>query len=330
MLDLSTIFLSPLVFGEFVYICGTMNGKILKAHLSLLAAAVMWGLMAPANKVIMQAGMPPFVMVNIRMIGAAILFWITSLFFKPEKISRHDLMLAFFAGMLCLVCNQGCFTFGLSLTSPVDASIMTTIMPIFTLILAGVILHEPITTLKVFGVGLGTVGAIILIMSNAGGASVGNGSVLGDIICLIAQVCMAAYLTFFKGVISRYHVVTLMKWMYTFSAIIFLPISFRDFSGTDFSSFSTTVWLQVGYVVLFGTYIAYMLMMVGQKSLRPTVVSMYNYIQPIVGSSVSVIVGIALFGWVKGLATVLIFAGVYIVTQSKSRAEMKSNPTTEK
>ena len=258
----------------------------------------------------------------MRMIGGAVCFWIASLFAPKEKVGSHDLMLLFFAGLLGIVCNQGCFTFGLSLTSPIDASIVTTTMPIVTMILAALFLKEPVTPKKVIGIFLGSIGALMLILSNQGGSVDGGGSILEDALCITAQVSFACYLTIFKKLISRYNVFTLMKWMFTYAAICFIPFSYRDFSAMTTMSFSATVWMEVGYVVLFGTFFAYILMLVGQKTLRPTVVSMYNYIQPIVGTTVSVFLGMGVFGWTKALAAVLIFVGVYVVTQSKSRAQM--------
>lgn len=298
-----------------------MNIRTMKAHMALLAAASMWGLMAPIGKAAMEAGISGLMMANLRMLGAAVCFWVTSFFSKQEKVSPHDLLLLFFAGMLGIVCNQGCYTFGLSITSPVDASIMTTTMPIVTMVLAALFLKEPVTPKKVVGVMLGSLGALTLILSNAGTGGQ-EGSVWGDALCVTAQVSFACYLTIFKRLITRYHVITLMKWMFTYAAICFIPFSYHDFAVTDLTAFPLRVWAEAGYVIFFGTYVAYILMLVGQKALRPTVVSMYNYMQPVVGSSVSVAVGMATFGWVKAVAAVCIFVGVYIVTQSKSRAEM--------
>lgn len=110
-----------------------MKGSV-KAHISLLLAASMWGLMSPVGKAAMEAGITGLTLANMRMIGAAVCFWTTSFFVKQEKVNPHDLLMLFFASLLGIVCNQGCFTFGLSLTSPVDASIMTTTMPIVTMI----------------------------------------------------------------------------------------------------------------------------------------------------------------------------------------------------
>ena len=290
-----------------------MKSSNLKAHLALLFAASMWGLMAPIGKAAMEAGISGLALANMRMIGGAVCFWITSLFVRKEEVPPRDLMLLFFASMLGIVCNQGCYTFGLSLTSPVDASIMTTTMPIVTMILAAIFLKEPVTPLKVGGILLGSVGALALIL-----------------LCVTAQISFACYLTIFKKLISKYSVFTLMKWMFSYAAICFIPFSYRDFSEMQFAEMPMEVWMQVGYVILFGTYFAYILMLVGQKTLRPTVVSMYNYMQPVVGSSVAILMGMSSFGWVKAIAAISIFAGVYLVTQSKSRAEMLKEESSSK
>ena len=299
-----------------------MNSKVLKAHLALFAAGCMWGLMSPVGKAAMDAGFTSLSLASMRMIGAAICFWIASLFAPKEKVSKRDLVLLFFAGLFCIVFNQGLFILGLSYTSPVDSTIMTTSLPILTMILAALFLKEPITPLKITGVIIGMIGALLLILSSQGGSEK-TGNIWGDILCLIAQTSFALYLTLFKGLISRYNIFTLMKWMFTYASISFLLFSFQDLSDTFAQSFSITVWLQVGYVVLFGTFFAYILVLVGQKTLRPTVVSMYNYMQPIVGTIVSVAIGMATFGWTKAFASLLICLGVYVVTKSKSREQMQ-------
>ena len=150
-----------------------MKGSV-KAHISLLLAASMWGLMSPVGKAAMEAGITGLTLANMRMIGAAVCFWTTSFFVKQEKVNPHDLLMLFFASLLGIVCNQGCFTFGLSLTSPVDASIMTTTMPIVTMILAALFLKEPVTPKKVIGIFLGSIGALTLILSNRGGDAEGG------------------------------------------------------------------------------------------------------------------------------------------------------------
>lgn len=296
-----------------------MNNKIVKAHLALFVAGGMWGLMSPIGKMAMDAGITSLSLTSMRMVGAAICFWIASLFAPKEKVSRRDFLLLFLAGVLGIVFNQGLFIFGLSLTSPVDATIITTSLPIITLILAALFLKESASPTKITGVIIGTIGALILILSNYNHPDI-SGNIWGDILCLIAQISFACYLTIFKGLISRYHVFTIMKWMFTYASICFLPFSFDDLSAMISQPFPIDVWLEVGYVVFFGTFCTYLLILVGQKTLRPTIVSMYNYVQPIVGTTVSVLIGIGTFGWIKAFATVSIFAGVYVVTQSKPKS----------
>ena len=298
-----------------------MNFKNVKAHVALLLAASMWGLMSPVGKAAMEGGVSGLILANMRMLGGAACFWLTALVVPQEKVPRKDLILMFFASMLGIVCNQGCFTFGLSLTSPVDASIITTTMPIFTLILAAVFLREPVTRMKVGGLVLGSVGALLLILGTQSPSDKAS-NLWGDVLCMSSQLSFACYLTVFKGLISRYSVFTLMKWMFTYAAVVFIPFSYSDTMTTDFGALSFATWMQAAYVVLFGTYFAYIFVVYGQKNLRPTVVSMYNYMQPVVGSSVAVWMGLSSFGWDKALAAAMIFAGVYLVTQSKSRAQL--------
>ena len=298
-----------------------MNFKNVKAHVALLLAASMWGLMSPVGKAAMEGGVSGLILANMRMLGGAACFWLTALVVPQEKVPRKDLILMFFASMLGIVCNQGCFTFGLSLTSPVDASIITTTMPIFTLILAAVFLREPVTRMKVGGLVLGSVGALLLILGTQSPSDKAS-NLWGDVLCMSSQLSFACYLTVFKGLISRYSVFTLMKWMFTYAAVVFIPFSYSDAMTTDFGALSFATWMQAAYVVLFGTYFAYIFVVYGQKNLRPTVVSMYNYMQPVVGSSVAVWMGLSSFGWDKALAAAMIFAGVYLVTQSKSRAQL--------
>ena len=298
-----------------------MNNKAVKAHLALFAAGCMWGLLAPVGKAAMDAGVTNISLASFRMIGGAVCFWIASFFATKEKVSRRDLLLLFFAALLCIVFNVGMFTVGLSFTSPVDSTIITTTTPILTMLFAALFLKEPITSVKVFGVFLGAAGALMLIFSNNEGSEI-SGNIWGDIMCFIAQISFALYLTLFKGLISRYNVFTLMKWMFTYSAVCISLVSFSDLSDMASRAFPVEVWLEVGFVVVFGTFVAYLLVLVGQKALRPTVVSMYNYIQPVVATVVAVLIGMGTFGWIKALASALIFAGVYVVTQSKSREQM--------
>lgn len=298
------------------------NKKVIKAHLSIFTACLIWGLMSPIGKDAMINGISGITMVAFRVIGGAILFWITSLFTKREEVSSHDMMLLFFAAMLGLVLNQCCFTIGLSLTSPINASIVTTTLPIITMILAAIFLHEPVTSKKVMGIFCGAIGALMLIIGSMSAASSKAGDIRGDLLCLLAQLSFACYLAIFKHLIQRYNVITIEKWMFIYAAIIIIPLSYHHVASLVWTSISIKTWAETAFVVLGGTFLAYILMMIGQKVLRPTVVSMYNYVQPIVACVVSVIAGLGIFGVGQATAVLLVFLGVYLVTKSKSRADL--------
>lgn len=294
------------------------------AHLCMLCAGTCWGLMAPIGKDAMLNGIDGIDLVSFRVLGGALLFWLTSLFTKKEHVPVKDILLLGCAGLFALVFNQCSYTIGLNLTSPSNSSIMTTSMPIFAMVLSFFILKEPITWQKAGGVLLGCTGAVIIITTSAtaGNAKVGN--IWGDLLCMSAQLSFALYLSLFKPLIQKYSLFTVNKWMFTWATLIIWPFTLGHVSSIDFASVPMSTWWETGFVVFFGTYISYICMMVGQQTLRPTVVSVYNYMQPLVSVSVSVAAGLAVFKTSQALAAILVFSGVWFVVKSKSKHDMSN------
>jgi drug/metabolite transporter (DMT)-like permease len=298
-----------------------------RGHVSMFSANAMWGLMSPLAKMVMVGGaVTPLVMTNLRIVGAAVLFWMASLFVPREHVPARDLVRLFGAALLGIVFNQGCFIFGVRLTAPGDASIITTSMPLWAMLLAAVVLKEPITGKKVLGIACGAAGALLLILggrSAATATAAGNNPLLGDLLVLTAQLSYALYIVLYKNFVKRYSLVTLMKWMFTFSAVCVLPFSWQELSRAQWAALDVRQWLSIAFIVVGATFVGYMLIIVGQKALRPTVAGMYNYIQPIVACLIAIAWGMDAFTWVKAGAVALIFAGVYLVTASKSRREAR-------
>ena len=292
------------------------------AHLCMLCAGTCWGLMAPIGKDAMLNGIDGIDLVSFRVLGGALLFWLTSLFTKKEHVPVKDILLLGCAGLFALVFNQCSYTIGLNLTSPSNSSIMTTSMPIFAMVLSFFILKEPITWQKAGGVLLGCAGAVIIITTSATAGNVKVGNIWGDLLCMSAQLSFALYLSLFKPLVQKYSLFTVNKWMFTWATLIIWPFTFGHVSSIDFASVPMSTWWETGFVVFFGTYISYICMMVGQQTLRPTVVSVYNYMQPLVSVSVSVAVGLAVFKTSQALAAILVFSGVWFVVKSKSKHDM--------
>lgn len=163
---------------------------------------------------------------------------------------------------------------------------------------------------------------MMLIMTSAseGNAKVGN--IWGDVLCITAQFSFALYLTLFNRLIKRYSVFTINKWIFLWSAVLIMPFSAGHIVSTPWSAVPAKAWLSAGYVVFFGTFVAYLLTMVAQRVLRPTVVSTYNYVQPMVAVSVSLLTGMAVLKPMQCLAMVLVFCGVWLVIKSKSRHDI--------
>ena len=305
-----------------------MNLMKLKGHSSMLGANVMWGLMSPVAKFVMVGGaVTPLVVTDLRITGAMVLFWIASFFQKPERVAPKDLLKLLGASLLAIVFNQGCFIFGVGLTSPVDASIITTSMPLLAMVLAAIYLKEPITGKKVLGIAVGATGALLLILGShqvSEAKAAGNHYIWGDLLVLLEQFSYALYFVLFKNFVNKYSLITIMKWMFTYAFICALPFSYNDLLHTEWKSLQNTEIGALVFIVVGSTFISYVLIVIGQKNLRPTVAGMYNYVQPLVASIVAVCWGMDTFNFVKIISVALIFGGVYLVTNSRSKAEMEA------
>ena len=289
----------------------------------MFGACAGWGLMSPVGKDAMLHGFDGITMVSFRVAGACLLFWIASLFAPKEQVPWRDRLMFIGAALTGLLFNQCCFTIGLSISSPINASIVTTSMPIFAMILAALILREPITGKKALGVLMGCSGALILILSSAAHADARVGDIRGDLLCLFAQFSFALYLSLFNPLIKRYNVFTVNKYMFSWATLMLLPLSSYHVYGVISQPIPLLTWIEVGYVVVCGTFFCYILTMIGQRTLRPTVVSVYNYVQPIVAVAASLIMGISTMKLTHVLAVVLVFSGVWLVVKSKSRKDIE-------
>jgi drug/metabolite transporter (DMT)-like permease len=147
------------------------------------------------------------------------------------------------------------------------------------------------------------------------------GDVRGDLMCMGAQLSFALYLSLYNRLIKRYHVVTVNKWMFVWAAVMVIPFTSSHLAALPWAAVPLKTWLETGYVVVFGTFVSYLLSIVSQRVLRPTVISVYNYVQPIVSVTVSVLTGLGVFTWMQGVAIILVFSGVWLVVKSKSRRD---------
>lgn len=302
-----------------------MNSEKLKGHILILITNILFAVNMPISKYLLPAHVPPEGLTIMRMAFACVMFWIVSLFTVKEKVPLKDLGMLFVCALCGVGINQGLFIVGLNRSSPVDASIIATAVPIFVLLLAAVILKEPITRKKSFGVFMGVSGGLLLVFSSTHAID-SITSLDGDMMMIVSGLMYAIYLVLSKQLSLRYSSVTMMKWMFLFTTLTLVPFTFRHV--LDAPAFHREVWdfteLGAIFYVLFGaTFLPYLLIPMSLKRIRPTTVSMYNYVQPIVASFIAVMIGQDTLSWQKVLSAVLVFTGVYLVTQSKSREDME-------
>lgn len=283
----------------------------------MLLACIFWGLLSPLSKDAMLHGIDSIDIISFRVLGTCIIFWGTSFFVKKEQVPIKDKFLFAAAAILGLILNQCLFMVGLQLTSPANASIETTATPIITMILSFIILKESVTWKKILGVAIGCTGAVILITTSvkSGNGKVGN--IWGDLIVISSQTFYALFLILFTNFTKKYSIITANKWLFLWGTIIIWPFTLQHVYNTDFAAITTTAWLETGFVIIFGTFLGYLIIMKALKTLSPTIVSIYNYVQPIVAVIVSILMGIGIFKFSQGIAILLVFTGVWLTNKAK-------------
>lgn len=299
-----------------------MEKAKVKGHLAAAGAYAIFGFNIIFNKDIANSdAIAPIVLFVLRAVGATALFWALSLFLPREKVPGRDLARMALASFVGLFVPQLSFLVGIGLTTSIDSAVLGSLTPVYTMCFAFAFLGEPITFKKAGGVAMSLAGVLLLIFNSvrlSGGAE--HTQPAGFALMLINGLSFAAYLGTFRPLISRYGVVTLMKWMFLFALLLSLPFSWQALSQTDFAALSPKLNWEIAYVIVFATFVAYFLIPIGQKHLRPTLVSMYSYLQPLIAAVLSVALGMDRFTWQKIVATVLIFGGVILVNRSRAAA----------
>lgn len=305
----------------------THQPKPLIGHLAAFAAYFIFGFNIVVSKDLISGHyISPIGVFFLRSAGAGAIFWALSLFMPKEKVAKRDLPKIFLASALGFFLTQVTFLIGIDMVTPMEYSIITALTPIFTMFVAAVAIREPITTKKAGGVLLSFAGIIYLIVSTSNGGA-GFGSSLTGLLLMIGNaMSFALYLGIFKPLISRYSVITFMKWIFLFAIIMASPLALPSLAATDFAAIPAQCLWELAFVIVFATFVAYFLIPIGQKHIRPTLVSMYSYVQPIVAITISICTGMESLTLIKVIATVMVFSGVYVVNSSRAATHHQKKP----
>ena len=223
------------------------------------------------------------------------------------------------ASLLGFFLTQMTFLIAIPDITPMDCSIVSSLSPIYTMFIAAFALKEPITFRKIGGVAISFIGVIYLILNSVTGqGSTVQTSWVGILLMIANSLCFSLYLGLFKPVITKYSVITFMKLIFLFSAAFSLPLAARELITFDYSLLSSTYLSELAFLIVCSTFITYFLIPLGQKRIRPTLVSMYSYVQPIIAIVISIWVGMDTLSWQKIVAAAMVFGGVVLVNYSRS------------
>jgi drug/metabolite transporter (DMT)-like permease len=298
-----------------------MNRNI-KAHLALLFTTLIFGMHYMIGKSLMPVPFHPMQLLFLRSLGAVLLFWIFQCWFIREKVARKDLLMLALCGLLGFAANQALFYEGLNLTTPVDASIIHVLNPVFVLVFASILIHEKVTFVKIIGIVLGAGGALILILYGKM-VNMSTNSFAGNILVMLNMLCYAMYLVLIKPMVAKYHTMTILKWVSFFGFLFILPFCAKGITKLHLEAISVNAWLGIVYVVVFNTFIAYLLINFALKTVEASMASYYTYLQPVIASVMSVSLGSEAITVPKVIAALLIFGGVFLVSRGKKKLFME-------
>lgn len=290
-----------------------------KRNWALLAAtlvSIIYGVTFTIAKDVMPKYVEPFGFITMRVGGSMLLFWLFSFLGPKEKIAKEDFPRIVAAALFGVALNMLTFFKGLSYTSPIMGAVLMVTTPMIVLILSAIIMKERMQKRKIFGIMLGLTGTITLILYGKSMVNAPNAT-LGNLLVFINAVSYGFYLIIVKKLMDKYNAFTFVKWIYTFGFIMVLPFGWNEFQAIEWAIVPTTIFWKIGFVVIFSTFLTYLLNLVSMRELKPTTVAVFIYLQPLFATIFAVSLGKDDLSLVKLLSAVLIFTGVYLVTQKK-------------
>ncbi len=291
-----------------------------KRNWALVAAtlvSIIYGVTFTIAKDVMPKYVEPFGFITMRVGGSVILFWLISFFGPKEKIALEDFPRIVAAALFGVALNMLTFFKGLSYTSPIMGAVLMVTTPMIVLVLSAFIMKERMKKRKVLGLLLGLAGTIILILYGKSMANATNAA-LGNLLVFINAISYGFYLILVKKLMDKYNAFTFVKWIYTFGFIMVLPFGWNEFHAIVWATIPMGIFWKIGFVVVFSTFLTYLLNLVSMRELKPTTVAVFIYLQPLFATIFAVGLGKDELSLVKLLSAVLIFTGVYLVTQKKS------------
>lgn len=294
-----------------------IHDENLAPHIALLAVQVFFGASAILGKLAL-ADLPPLAIVGFRVGCGAIAFYILQRFRGSLRLDKpkHYLYFAVFA-LFGIVLNQLLFFTGLSLTTATNTSLLAVLIPVFAIVVSAAVGNDVLTWRKILGVFIAALGVVYLI--DPAKASFSSATTQGDILIILNSLSYAVYLAIAKKLVSHYGALKSIAWLFIFGSFVNVPFGLYSLSTVDFGNVSSTAWLSLAAVIIFPTILAYYWNAWALARVEPSVVAVYVYLQPIIGT----VLAITILGeeWKNRLflAMILIFVGVFLVTRKRKK-----------
>ena len=285
------------------------------ALLAALGATTIYGLNHTIAKEVMPTYIQGFGFVQVRLLGAAILFWLVSLFIPQQKIDRADLPKMLLCALFGMDINMLCFFKGIELSTPINSAVLITITPILVFVFSAILIKERLLLPRVVGVILGFIGALVLIVFGNEVRQDAPNIPLGNTLFVVNASSFAMYLVLVKSLSAKYTTVHLLKWLFLFGFIMALPISYPEFSEVGWSALPFEALWRFAFVVIGTTFMTYLLNVYALKQLKASTIGVFTYLQPLIGIGYAILVGSdALTAYKLGAGGVVLL-GVYLVTK---------------
>lgn len=302
-----------------------------KRNLALIAAtlvSIIYGVTFTIAKDVMPGFVKPFGFIVLRVGGSVILFWLAALFATKEKVALKDFPRIIAAAFFGVAFNMLTFFEGLSQTSPIMASVLMVTTPMIVLILSAIIMREKIAGKKAGGIMLGLAGTVLLILY---GKSIGNAEneLWGNFLVFVNALSYGFYLIVVKKLMDTYNPFAFVKWIYLFGLIMVLPFGWQQLTEISWQAMPFDIICKVTFVVIFSTFLTYLLNLLSMKELKPTTVAVFIYLQPLFATIFAIGLGKDGLDPVKAFSALLIFIGVYLVIAPSKKQALKAAQTSD-
>ena len=290
------------------------------ALIAVSIATLIYGVTYTIAKDVMPNYIKPYGFILLRVSSATLIFWTVGLFTKQQKIEKSDYKKILIASFFGITINMLAFFKGLSLTSPISASVMMVTSPIMVLIFSSILIRKPIGKQRILGVFIGLVGALFLITLGNSSTGTSTNSAFGNFLVFLNAASYGLYLVLAKDLVKKYNPIVFIKWLYLFGLIFVIPFGYNELTAVIWQEIPKNIYWNISFVLLFTTCITYLFNLYGLSKLKPTTVSVFIYLQPVIATIYALIVGSDSLNFVKICATLLIFLGVYLVTKQVEKS----------